>query len=75
MPADNAYDWFVANTNKKVVGLLDSNESVSAFMMGLLDYLVRYCEAHQIEFKDLILDQPFIGDDEYIRARIAINRV
>ncbi len=75
MPAPTAYEWFVAQNNKKVVELLDTNESVSAFMMGLLDYLVRYCEAKGIPWNEMIIDQPFIGDDEYVRARIAMKRV
>jgi hypothetical protein len=59
--------------NAKKVELLDRNHSVSAFIDGLMDYLVQYAEHKKVPFDKLVLDAPFIGDDEYIRARIRIR--
>jgi hypothetical protein len=53
-----------------MVELLDKNHNVSGFIAALVDALVTYCDAHNIKFEDVILDTPFIGDDEYLRTRI-----
>lgn len=70
--ANNVYD-FLQSRNERMVELLDKNMSVSAFIVGLLDHLITYAEDKKVPFETIVLDQPFIGDDEYIRARIRIN--
>jgi hypothetical protein len=71
MPASNLYE-LMQEQNLQMVELMDKNHSVAAFVQGLCEYLVNYANHKQVPFEDIILETPFIGNDEYIRARIKI---
>jgi len=59
--------------NSKKIEMLEKNMSVCAFIDALIDYLVQYANHKGVSIEDVILDAPFIGDDEYVRSRIRIN--
>lgn len=71
MPA-NLYE-LMQQQNLKMVELVDKNHSVAAFIQGLCEYLVNYANVRGVSIEAIDIDLPFIGDDEYVRARIKID--
>lgn len=71
MPA-NLYE-LMQQQNLRMVEMVDKNHSVAAFIQGLCEYLVNYANHKGIPLEAIELDLPFIGDDEYIRARIRVS--
>jgi hypothetical protein len=72
MPAANLYDM-LQQENQRIVELVDKNHSVASFIHGLCAYLVQYANHKGIPIEAIELETPFIGDDEYIRARITVD--
>lgn len=71
--ARSAYE-FLESYQGQVVGVLAKNESVSAFVQALLEHLVHYANHVGVRVEDVVLEAPFVGDDEYVRARIRVKR-
>jgi hypothetical protein len=71
MPA-NLYD-LMQQQNLRMVEMVEKNHSVASFIQGLCEYLVNYANHKGLPIEAIDLDLPFIGDDEYIRARIRVN--
>lgn len=72
--ARSAYE-FLESEQSEVVKFCQRNHSVSAFIQGLLEHLVNYCNTEGVAFEDIELTTPYVAVDEYVRARITKRRL
>lgn len=70
--ARSAFELFESEQSQ-VVKFCQQNESVSAFIQGVLEHCVQYCNRKGVAFRDVVLDVPFVGDDEFFRARLRVK--
>ena len=66
MGANDLYDY-LQKKNARLVKLLDRNESISAFLMGVVRQVQNYANKKGCRVEDIIIDEPrFTGDDKFI---------
>jgi hypothetical protein len=70
--ARSAYEFFESEQSR-VVEFCRRNDSVSAFIQGVLEHCVQYCNQKEVPFEHVVLETPFVGDDEYFRARLRVK--
>jgi hypothetical protein len=66
--------WEVLQShNDQKIKMLEKNMSLCGFIDSLIDYLVQYANHKGVSVEDIVLESPYIGDDEFIRSRIRVN--
>lgn len=68
--AESAFEVFAGRERARVVRFLERNQSVAAFVQGLAEQLAQWAAEHGVEPEQVEISLPFIGHDEYIRARV-----
>jgi hypothetical protein len=73
MAAPNAFEYFLARENARVVRLLERNHDVSAAIQGLLESAVNYCEQKGMPFERLKLRNAYVIPTERGDSKVLIE--